>query len=67
MKVIDAEAGFKIFDDLFDKIESNGYVATPEMLEEACTKYNSLSACCDIDQISMLVDGLVKICSDAIC
>lgn len=64
MKAIDADAGYQVMDELFSAIEENNYTVTPEMLDKACEKYNSLPACCDIDAISAAVDKLVALCEE---
>lgn len=66
MQLIDANAGYQVLDELFSQIEGNDYKATPQMLDEASEKYNSLAARCDLEEITSAVENLARLCEIAL-
>lgn len=54
MKLIDANKGYEVLDQLFSDIQKNNYVANQQMLDHAWRKWCEIPHVCGIEEAGKL-------------
>lgn len=52
MKLIDADKGYEVLDQIFAAIQKNNYAADQQMLDEAWKKWCDIPAAYDMDRVA---------------